>query len=271
MGSPVPVPGVSMAPSIALRLGLSPKCKSAGLGRAGVFGADQFRAPSVITLPEDVRAFYSDSPSHEKSRSSNGGWLFHQLLGECLGLVNGERWKGLRAAFAPAFGHAIVGSEFNRVDGQASRYIDDMPSQAFATVRDDNSLTANVAEAVSAFPFFCTAEHLYGPLSPDEKSKLWSIGQMNLELMGHVLGGGSTRFSFATYVNHDLDRRLARFQSEWTQFNSHVHQTRKHSAAPPPFVSTWNSVESGELMKEEVCAIRWDTPGGQTAARASQN
>ncbi|KXJ85037.1 cytochrome P450 [Microdochium bolleyi] len=206
----------------------------------------------VITLPEDVRTFYSDSPSHEKSRSSNGGWLFHQLLGECLGLINGETWKGLRAAFGPAFSHAFVGSEFVRVDEQASSYIDDMPSQTFATVRDDNSLTANVAEAVSAFPFFCTAEYLYGPLSPDEKSKLWSIGQMNLELMGHVLGGGLTRFPFATYVNRDLARKLARFQSEWTQFNSHVHQTRKHSAAPPPFVSTWNSVESGELMKEEV-------------------
>ena len=130
------------------------------------------RATSVITRPEDVRTFHSDSHSHEKARSSNGGWLFHQLLGECLGLVNGQAWKGLRASFGPAFTHASVASEFARVDSQARKYIDDIPHQPHTTLGTDRSLTAGVAEAVSAFPFFCTAEHLYGSRTPEGKSKL---------------------------------------------------------------------------------------------------
>lgn len=212
------------------------------------------RVPSVITRPEDVRTFHSDSHSHEKAQSSNGGWLFHQILGCCLGLVNGQAWKDLRASFGPAFTHAFVASAFNYVNEQTKNYIDDMQNQPHTVLGADKSLTARVAEAVSAFPFFCTAEHLYGPLTPDEKAKLWSIGQMNLGLMGHVLAGGSTRFSFAPYLNREMARKLQHFQLEWSQFNSHVYKTRRHIASPPPFVASWHSVEVGELKEEEVSA-----------------
>lgn len=180
--------------------------------------------------------------------------MFHQLLGRCLGLVNGPAWKGLRAGFGPAFTHACVASAFAHVDDQARAYVEDMPKQPNTTLGADQSLAAGVAEAVSAFPFFCTAEHLYGPLSPDEKAKLWYIGQMNLTLMGHVLAGGSTRFSFAPYLNRELGRKLKRFRWEWSRFNSHVYKTRRHTAPPPAFVTTWHAVEVGELQEEEVSA-----------------
>ncbi|QPH11341.1 hypothetical protein C2857_003059 [Epichloe festucae Fl1] len=198
----------------------------------------------VITKPEDVRAFHTDSSSHNKARSSNAGWLFHQLLGSCMGLVNGTRWKKIRSEFGPSFVYSAITQKALDISKDAKRYVEKF--------EDSPSLTVHVANAVSRFPFFCTANHLYGELSSEEQLELWELGQRNLRIMGHVLSGGLFRFPIARFLYRSATHDLEIFLNDWTMFNQRMYHARVNNDSQPPIVSLWGKVLDGTLTEGEV-------------------
>ena len=200
----------------------------------------------VITRPQDIRTFYSDSDSHNKARSSNAGWMFHQLLGDCMGLVNGPRWKRLRTEFQPDFLRRSILRTTPNISKDAKGFVETMVSS------DMESLTVRAATAVSGFPFFCTAEYLYGPLSKTEKELLWAIGQSSLGLMGYVLSGGLFRFGISRVVNRAAIRDLNKFEAQWADFNHQIYLSRLKESPPPPIVPLWQLVLGSEVATRDV-------------------
>lgn len=210
---------------------------------------------SVITKPEDVKVFHSDSPAHMKSKSSNGGWLFHQLLGDCMGLINGHRWKQIRAEFDSYFIHRTVASISSHVELAAAEYLQHLETKG------PESVEVHVADDFSRFPFMTTAEYLYGPLSHDEKEELWDLGQQSLTLMGNVLSGGVYRFKLCQWIRPQTFRRLKRFELEWRTFNERLVESRKLSRNhQPPILEVWKAVEDGRVSMEEVRLLTSQCP-----------
>ncbi|KAF2501669.1 cytochrome P450 [Lophium mytilinum] len=197
----------------------------------------------VITTPEDVRAFHSDSDQHEKSPSSNGGWFFHQLLGDCMGLINGSRWKSVRGEFQHAFTHRAVMNMSSSISQYACDYVNDICSKS------SDPMTVHAASALAEFPFFCTAEAVYGPLSGGEKDELWALGQRNLALMRYVLAGGIYRFAICRLFCTSAAKELDAFRRDWSAFNERIYQTRRTSSSTVLIVSIWRLVKDG-TMKE---------------------
>ncbi|KAG6039050.1 hypothetical protein E4U19_007548 [Claviceps sp. Clav32 group G5] len=199
----------------------------------------------VITKPEDVRAFHADSSRHNKARSSNAGWLFHQLLGECMGLISGARWVKVRSEFESAFSHSAITMKAAEVSNDARCYVDKLEE------RRSSPFTVQAAEAVARFPFFCTATHLYGELSEEERNELWELGQRNLKMMGRVLSGGFYRFSIARWLYRSAVQDLESFLCDWTRFNERVYEKKVSCGAKTPIVSVWKKVMDGDLTREE--------------------
>ncbi|KAJ5894547.1 Cytochrome P450 E-class group I [Penicillium taxi] len=204
----------------------------------------------VITRPEDVKAFHSDSFTHRKSKSSNGGWLFHELLGDCMGLINGERWKQVRSHFEPQFTHRTVASISRYSELAAAGYL-----QGFDTKRAE-PLQLHAASEFSRFPFMTTAEYLYGPLTKDQKAELWRLGQESLSLMGNVISGGVYRFRLCQWARPQSFRRLRRFQTEWRIFNEKIMKFPglMNNNLPPAF-EAWNGVKNGRISTDEVASF----------------
>ena len=201
---------------------------------------------SVITRPEDIRTFHSDSKFHNKAKSSNAGWFFHQILGECMGLINGDRWTQIRSEFNSYFTHKAVILKTDETSCYAKRHI-----QSWETTYP-TSFTAKAAEVVTRYPFFCTAASLYGDLDDKEKEILWTLGQRSLGLMGHVLSGGFQRFWFAPLLYKKATQELDDFMEEWTAFNHTMFEKRRYEAPSLPIVSVWQKVLDGELDQKEV-------------------
>ncbi|KZF23923.1 cytochrome P450 [Xylona heveae TC161] len=202
----------------------------------------------VITKPEDVRVFHSDSPHHNKARSSNAGWMFHELLGDCMGLINGTRWKKLRGEWEPFFAHHGVRSYSSSIESDARGYVKSMVATETAGA---TSFDVHSAHAISRFPFMCTAEYIYGPLTDAEKEKLWSIGQKSLGLMVHVLNGGAFRYELGRPLEGKATQELINFRHEWMTFNDQIYQAKKTVSSPPPIVQAWNQVLNGEIPMSE--------------------
>ncbi|KAF2815493.1 cytochrome P450 [Mytilinidion resinicola] len=200
----------------------------------------------VITTAEDVRAFHSDSDQHAKSRSSNGGWFFHQLLGECMGLINGSRWKEVRGEFQHAFTHRAVMDMSPSISQYARDYVKDICSES------SGPIVVHAANTLAKFPFFCTAKYLYGPLSREEKDELWALGQRNLALMRYVLAGGIYRFAMCRLFCTGTAKELDVFRRDWSNFNEKIYQTRRTSSPACLIVSIWKPVKEGTMKESEV-------------------
>ncbi|KAK0387750.1 hypothetical protein NLU13_3995 [Sarocladium strictum] len=201
----------------------------------------------VISQPDHVKQFHRDSSLHEKSTSSNGGWLFHQQLGDCLGLINGEPWKKLRAIFHPHLTHRSVARALPQLVSSATNHL----SQLTALQGPGGNVYIDACNSAS-FPFFATAEFIYGPLSIKEKEQLWDLGQRSLQLMGKVLSGGVYRFKMYEWLQPSTHRVCKEFERDWTAFNKGLYVSRKAMSDSaihldrPPFLNIWESFnESG--------------------------
>lgn len=203
----------------------------------------------VISQPEDIRAFHSDSNKHEKARSSNAGWLFHQLMGDCMGLINGTRWKKLRSEFEAPFLHRNVIDASPIVDHSAAEYMETIGNG------HADEFVMEAARIVSRYPFFSVAQWLYGPLSEDEKEVLWEIGSKSLSMMGYVLSGGLFRFSIAPYLYRKTMRDLEDFRTAWTAFNETMYHSRSSLERRFPIVGIWQGVIDNAISKQEVGLI----------------
>lgn len=202
-------------------------------------------AKSVLTTPKDLKDFHSDSALHKKSPSSNGGWFFHQLLGDCMGLINDHHWQAIRSQFHGYFTHSSIARSSSFLLGFTRDYFQHFAAQLAIEVQPVTHF--------SSFPFFATAEYLYGPLSKAEKDELWALGQRNLALMGCVLMGGVYRSQVCRWSKPEAYRQLKSFEHDWAKFNKTIVQRRKELHGPsPPVVEAWKAVENGTVTRKEV-------------------
>ncbi|KAJ5879745.1 Cytochrome P450 E-class group I [Penicillium solitum] len=201
---------------------------------------------NVITRPEDVKSFHADSPSHRKSPSSNGGWFFHQVLGDCMGLINDQRWKDVRAQLHAYFTHAAVVKSRDFLSGFTIDYFHRFEA------KETNPFKLQAVTSFSRFPFLATAEYLYGPLTEAEKDQLWTLGQRSLGLMVHILEGGVYRFGICRWLQPKQYRQLKEFEKDWTEFNETIVEARKSRDESPPVVEAWGAVDEGVVTKKEM-------------------
>lgn len=163
-----------------------------------------------------------------------------------MGLISGTRWIKVRSEFESAFSHSAIIMKAAEVSNDARSYVEKLEE------RRSSSFTVQAAEAVARFPFFCTATHLYGELSEEERNELWELGQRNLKMMGHVLSGGLFRFPIARWLYRSAVQDLESFLCDWTRFNERIYRKKVGCGAKTPIVSVWKKVIDGDLTREEV-------------------
>ncbi|KAB8070356.1 cytochrome P450 monooxygenase GliC2 [Aspergillus leporis] len=212
----------------------------------------------VITSSEDIKSFYSDGHRHQKAESSNAGWLFRQVLGRCVGLINGEDWRHLRSHLENPLSYRATMARRERVFQQARDYIqNDFPRYAnddYISSSSPRHLVVNPVTALQWFPFFHMAEVFYGSLSTSERAELQRIGQLRVEIFREVVQGGVVnRFGFLSRLLQTSASRLAdQFLREWRNFNTRIYRRQLHSNEDAPIVSLWGAVEGNRLRATEV-------------------
>ena len=164
-----------------------------------------------------------------------------------MGLINGSRWKRLRSEFS----HVFTYGEALHMSPSISKYAHDYVRAMIPAVQAAK-FAIHVSSTFMKFPFFCTANALYGPMTEDEKSELWLIGQQSLALMRYVLLGGMYRFRISQIFCGGATKELSAFQKEWSAFNNRMYQSRRSRSPTPPIVSAWKPVTEGKLLESEV-------------------
>jgi hypothetical protein len=217
----------------------------------------------VITTPEDLRIFHSDSEKHCKPLYGNFGWFVGQVLGRCIGLLEGDKWRHRRQIFEIPFRHALAIARIDVTEGAAKSFVESLPSLAAADGAVDNKLEAEengdekpfTLHAVSAFmkfPFYLTAGVLYGELTNEEERELWDLAEKHMALMPYMVIGGPYRLNAGKWLDPGAYRKLSEYTEGWRDCNERIVQRRRAQGINVPVVSYWDEYQAGEVTLTEV-------------------
>jgi cytochrome P450 len=211
---------------------------------------------SVITTPEHLRVFHSDSEKHGKPRWQNLGWFVGQVLGRCVGLLEGAEWKAQRAVFDPPFRHAATIARIAETESAAKDFVDKLSlsgSAANGVEKSEDSFTLDAVSAFMKFPFYLTAGVIYSELSADEERELWSLAQMHMALLPYFVIGGPYRFAQGRFVHPSAFRKLRAYQHAWKEYHVRMVERRREQGVRVPLIEYWEEFEKGAIAEEDVC------------------
>jgi cytochrome P450 len=203
-----------------------------------------FKREIVITKPSQVKAFYKDSHIHLKSSDNNAGWLFAELLGQCVGVVSQNRWKRVRRHFD---GHFTRPESVARI----GTFISDAKNFIFGMNPSGKSITIDPAVDLKYCPFFMVAGIFFGPLTPQQRDRLHDIGPAREELFKEAFQGGINRFVITKYLPGSALSRLRRFQNEWEVFVRDASR-RALTQGSGAIIPLWKAVEEEKLSMPEL-------------------
>ncbi|PSR77225.1 cytochrome P450 [Coniella lustricola] len=216
----------------------------------------------VITTPQLLRDFHSDGDKHGKPQYSNLGWYLGQVLGSCIGLLEGPDWKQQRQIFDPAFRHSATVALIGDTDRAAKDFIDNLPVAAKnipqTTPQNEKSqnqqnLEFPIIPAFQKFPFFLAARVIYGPMTEAEEDDLWALAEKRLSLAPYLFIGGPYRYRWGKWIDHTAFGRLQDFSTQWRKYNERIVKSRRsNGAAAAPILTYWNALENGEMTMENL-------------------
>jgi gliotoxin/aspirochlorine/mycotoxins biosynthesis cytochrome P450 monooxygenase len=213
---------------------------------------------SVITTPNDVKEFYSDGLRHHKAESSNAGWLFRQVLGRCVGLINGEDWRRVRSHLELPLSYRTTVARLEEVLQEAKHYIQNDFMQYVDKSRTSSSaaepLVVNPVHALQWFPFFHMAQIFYGALSPDDRAELQRIGELRGTVFRHVVQGGVVNRSgvLSRLLQTTASKKADQFLAAWQNYNAKMYEKQLRLNPDAPIVSLWRMTEENRVSSTEV-------------------
>jgi cytochrome P450 len=170
-----------------------------------------------------------------------------ELLGKCLGLISGAKWRDLKVVTGIPFSHKA-----------SSAYTGDIQSavkEHFATLEKNGRLNKgllNPVDDLRLLPFWIVVKILYGELTSVQRSTLLKIMDLRERLFQRVIQGGLTRFSWSQYLSSQTNTDLQTYKLSWTEFNTNAYLACNSSHENPPIVSMYQAVEDGNISLEEL-------------------
>ncbi|KAL9086202.1 MAG: hypothetical protein Q9165_007267 [Trypethelium subeluteriae] len=218
----------------------------------------------VITTPEDLKVFHSDSDKHGKPLWQNMGWFVGQVLGRCVGLLEGEEWRHRRQIFDPPFRHSASIARIADTESAAKTYMEKLPTLAVTDTaansktvpepkeKGDEFFTLHAVSGFMKFPFYLTASVIYGDLTEQEERELWNLAQKHMALTPYLVIGGPYRFSKGRWVHPAAFRKLQEYLTGWHECHKRMVQRRRAEGIKVPLLDYWAEWEAGNMTQEEL-------------------
>ncbi|KAI3326356.1 putative cytochrome P450 monooxygenase [Xylariaceae sp. AK1471] len=200
----------------------------------------------VLTSPEDVKTVFKDSDMHNKAVNNDAGWLMGEILGKCLGLISRDDWRRVHASVAGAFTLTSASASISR----AAKLIE----EHFSALHQDGKLNKgllNPTKDLRLLPFWITAEHLYGTITPGIRDELQAMIPLTDSLFSRVVQGGMTRYSWFKYLPTKTNRDLKEFKERWRSFNDAIYAECASEKPNAPIVQIYKSIENRLVTRDQ--------------------
>jgi cytochrome P450 len=202
----------------------------------------------VVSTPSAIQAVFKDSDQHSKAKDMGSGYLMSQILGQCVGLLNGATWRAVRKKVDPPFMHSGATTLIPKMIEMTEDHL-----QALFSSRPQNYEQLDPVADLLMLPFYMIATVFYGNLTDDQVKWLNEWTPKREKLFAYALGGGLPRFWFSKYLPTEANRALIQWKDVWTQFNVEAYNVAKSRNGNVLFVRMWEDTEAeGGMTREQV-------------------
>ncbi|KAF4636129.1 hypothetical protein G7Y89_g1953 [Cudoniella acicularis] len=201
----------------------------------------------VLTTPEHIKSVFRDSDKHFKAVDNNSGFFMHEILGQCVGLISGAKWKAVKTAVEIPFIHQNIRNHVSSVQRHTKEY--------FKVLEGKGNLSKRKLDPVAdikMLPFWIIVDIIYGGLSPGMEAQLCKLAPQREELFKFVIHGGLTRFWFSRLLPLKANKELKAFKHDWKAFNDSAYRHALELGIKTPFVSMHHAIERGEISEDQL-------------------
>ncbi|KAH5452474.1 hypothetical protein HBI30_108890 [Parastagonospora nodorum] len=176
------------------------------------------------------------------------GYFMSAILGQCVGLINGDAWRQVRKKTDPPFTHAASGILVPKMIDMTEAHL-----AAFFASRSPNNERIDPVADLLMLPFLMIATVFYGDLTDGQVKWLSEWSPKREKLFVYALGGGLPRFSFSKYLPTEANRLLKQWQEAWMQFNIDAYSIANSKNGDVLFRKMWEDTETdGGMTSEQV-------------------
>lgn len=202
----------------------------------------------VVSTPSAIRAVFGDSDQHSKAPNMGSGYLMSEILGQCVGLLNGDAWRHVRRKIDPPFTHTGAETLIPKMIDMTEAHLG-----AFFASRSQNNEQIDPVADLLMLPFLMIATVFYGDLTDGQVRWLNEWTPRREKLFAYALGGGLPRFAMSRYLWTDANRLLKQWKEVWTQFNIDAYQIAKRKNGNVLFVKMWEETKTvGGITRDQV-------------------
>ena len=187
---------------------------------------------------------------HIKATDNNAGWLFGELLGQCVGVVSQQEWRRVRKPFES---HFTRSASMDRIGSFITEAAGFLSSFHVGNSSRDEHIVIHAADDLKYCPFFMVASIFFGELTAEMRTELAAIGPPREALFRDTFLGGISRYAIGKYLPGSAMPRLREFQQRWDglvgRARREAHAGIQKGAA---ILGLWEALEDGSLSMKEV-------------------
>ena len=198
----------------------------------------------------------------------------HQLLGQCVGLVSGSRWRRIKSVTENLFLRTSVLQYTSLVREMTTDYLNGLEfdrgrGYEANLPRVESEIAEGIIHLVSdlkILPYLILARIIYRPLPARLLDKLVSLTPIREAVFKEVIAGCASRFWISRYLPLASNRLLQEYKTRWAAFNalarSHAATISAETTANEegtttkettrvPILQMYNSMDCGQIIEEE--------------------
>lgn len=202
----------------------------------------------VVSTSSAIQTIFKDSDQHSKAKNMGSGYLMSQILGECVGLLNGVTWRSVRKKVDPPFMHSGASTLVPKMINMTEDHL-----EAFFSSRPQNDEQIDPVADLLMLPFLMIATVFYGDLTDGQVQWLNEWTPKREKLFAYALGGGLPRFALSRLLPTEANRSLNQWKKVWLQFNIDAYDIAKTRNGDVLFVRMWDDAENdGGMTRDQV-------------------
>lgn len=172
------------------------------------------------------------------------------LLGSCLGLINGQQWKAVKASVEMPFQHRTTRQYTEDLQQFTKRHMETILKEQAVTFPN---ITLHPIQDLRMLPFLYVASIVFGPLTDDMRIRLEGLIPVREKIFRTVINGGITRLGVSRFLPLSDIRDLRNFKKDWAKWTEDAYElARRNPSRRAPIVDMYESVQEGKISQEQL-------------------
>lgn len=150
------------------------------------------------------------------------GPYFGRILGQSVGVLNGDKWKTTRRTFDPHLSYQVAMQYQATFTREVVTWMEDLPlaGQKKESAEKISGFTVDATTACRILPFKMVASVLYGDaLSDATFGELLALNALHEKVMFGTFFGKQERSRIFTLLPSQAKSRMDEFEAQWRAFN----------------------------------------------------